>query len=86
MSVFPNNILNVHAYVYQHTSILEKSAIKSVYIMDVIVIVWRLKLTNTTFCSGKTTLEFILFRHLFFSEELDLTEQKHGRSFSGNFY
>ncbi len=38
MSVFPNDVLNVHAYAYQHTSILERSAIKSVYIMDVIVI------------------------------------------------
>lgn len=46
MSVFPNNILNVHAYAYEAKT--HKYFLK-------------------TFCSGKTTLKFILFRHLLFS-------------------
>lgn len=76
MSVFPNNIQYVHAYM--HTSIIytvtvgvyEISTVKSVYIMvcySVMITVRRLKLTQTISCACKTTLGFILFRHLFFS-------------------
>lgn len=95
MSVFPNNIQYVYAYM--HTSIIytvtvgvyEISTIKSVYITvrySVMITVSRLKLTQTISCACKTTLGFILFRHLFCSEELDLTEQERGMIFPGQFY
>lgn len=80
-----------------HTSIIytvtvgvyEINTIKSVYIMacySVMITVRRLKLKQTISCACKTTLGFILFRHLFFSEVLDLTEQERSRIFTGQFY